>query len=97
MQAPHRKKVRHYDQPGHVHELTFSCYRRLPLLTNDQWREQFCIAVDRATDRHHHHLLAFVLMPEHVHLMSILKRMLLLYRIYCVPSKDLFRTVLNNA
>ena len=66
--SPHQKRVRHYDEPGHVHELTFSCYRRLPLLTNDAWREEFCTALDRAVIRHKYHLLAFVLMPEHVHL-----------------------------
>jgi len=29
----HRKQVRHIHDPGHVHELTFSCYPRWPLLT----------------------------------------------------------------
>jgi hypothetical protein len=32
---PHRKRIRHYHEPGDV--LTFSCYRRLPLLTNNAW------------------------------------------------------------
>ena len=68
MQQPHRKRARHYDAPGHVHELTFSCYRRLPLLTNDEWRQQLCTTIDRAVVRHHYRLLPFVLMPEHVHL-----------------------------
>ena len=68
MQQRHRKTVRHYDEPGHVHELTFSCYRRLPLLTNDDWRQQLCTAIDRAAVRHGYRLFAFVLMPEHVHL-----------------------------
>jgi len=30
--TPHRKQVRHYREPGCLHELTFSCYRRMPLL-----------------------------------------------------------------
>jgi hypothetical protein len=30
----HRKTVRHYHEVGHPPELTFSCYRQLPLLTN---------------------------------------------------------------
>jgi hypothetical protein len=37
---PHRKTVRHFEEPGHLHELTFSCYRRMPLLTNDDWRRR---------------------------------------------------------
>lgn len=69
MQQPHRKRVRHFDEPGHVHFLTFSCYRRLPLLTNDLWRRMLCTAIDRAITRHRYRLFAFVIMPEHVHLL----------------------------
>ncbi|REJ65202.1 MAG: hypothetical protein DWQ31_18850 [Planctomycetota bacterium] len=65
----HRKRVRHYDEPGHLHELTFSCYGRLPLLTNDRWRAMLSICIDRAIARHHFGLAAFVYMPEHVHLL----------------------------
>ncbi|NLW84080.1 MAG: hypothetical protein GXY41_06725 [Phycisphaerae bacterium] len=28
------KRCKRYDVPGHGHELTFSCYRRIPLLKN---------------------------------------------------------------
>ena len=52
MTCLHRKKVKHYDEPGHCHELTFSCYRRLPLLTNDSWRTLFCQSIERAAERH---------------------------------------------
>ncbi|MCH7688778.1 MAG: transposase [Planctomycetes bacterium] len=69
MTSLHRKKVKHYDKPGHCHELTFSCYRRLPLLTNIPWRTLFCQAIDRAIERHRYWLYAFVLMPKHVHLL----------------------------
>ena len=44
----HRKRVRYYDEPGHCHELTFSCYRRLPLLTNHVWRAMLGVSVVRA-------------------------------------------------
>ncbi|MHC4399188.1 MAG: REP-associated tyrosine transposase [Planctomycetota bacterium] len=66
---PHRKRVRHYDDPGHFHELTFSCYRRMPLLTNDTWCEMLSSAIDRALVRHKYCLAAFMYMPEHVHLL----------------------------
>ncbi|MHC4401744.1 MAG: GTPase [Planctomycetota bacterium] len=49
---PRRKRVRHYDDPGHFHELTFSCYHRMPLLTNDTWCEMLSSAIDRAFVRH---------------------------------------------
>jgi putative transposase len=64
-----RKQVKHYSEPGHVHELTFSCYQRRPLLTNDHWRGLLAEAVNRAMARHDYRLLAFVFMPEHVHLL----------------------------
>jgi len=69
MQPPHRKLVKHYHDPGDFHELTFSCYHQLPLLSNDVWRELFCRSVDRAIAGHNFRLAAFVLMPEHVHLL----------------------------
>jgi len=65
----HRKRVKHYDDLGHVRELTFSCYRRLPLLTNDAWRHELSIAIDRAISAHGYALAAFVYMPEHLHLL----------------------------
>jgi putative transposase len=67
----HRKRVRHYDEPGHFHELTFSCYRRMPLLTNDTWRAMLSVSIDRAVKGHDFRLIAFVLMPEHVHLLVL--------------------------
>jgi putative transposase len=66
---PHRKQVRHFHEPGDVHELTFSCYRRLPLLTNNAWRTKLSRCLDEACDALGCHLAAFVLMPEHVHLL----------------------------
>jgi putative transposase len=65
----HRKRVRHYDDPTDVRELTFSCYGRRPLLTNDTWRAMLAESVDRAMERHSYRLAAYVFMPEHVHLL----------------------------
>lgn len=66
---PHRKRIKHYEEAGHARELTFSCYRRLPLLTNDVWRHLLSQHIDRALERHSYRLVAFVFMPEHVHLL----------------------------
>jgi putative transposase len=65
----HRKQVRHYDEPGDAHELTFSCYHRLPLLTNGPWRRLLTQSIERAVRRHGFWLVAFVFMPEHVHML----------------------------
>jgi len=67
--AGHRKQIRHFHEPGDLHELTFSCYRRMPLLTNDLWRERLCRSIDKAMNRWRFRLVALVLMPEHVHLL----------------------------
>ena len=64
-----RKRVRYYHQPGNFHELTYSCYRRMPLLTNNRWRAMLSQAITAALERHAFHLAAFVYMPEHVHLL----------------------------
>jgi putative transposase len=66
--VPHRKRVKHYHEPGDLHELTFSCYRRLPLLTNDEWRRQLARTIDAANRGSAMKLVAFVFMPEHIHL-----------------------------
>ena len=66
---PLRKRVRHFDEPAHVHELTFSCYQRRQLLVDDQIRKLFCQSLDRAVEAQQFRLLAFVIMPEHVHLL----------------------------
>ena len=64
-----RKKVRHFDEPGHAHFLTFSCYHRLPLLGKDRSRRWLIDAVQKARAKHGFHLWAWVVMPEHVHLL----------------------------
>lgn len=66
----HRKKVRHFHEPGHLHEFTFSTYRRLPLLTNDRWREKLARNLDAASEACGFQLVAFVFMPEHIHLLA---------------------------
>ncbi len=65
----HRKTVRHFHEVGHLHELTFSCYRRMPLLTNDVWREKLARSVEAAGKEWAMELVGFVFMPEHVHLL----------------------------
>jgi putative transposase len=65
----HRKQVRSYNIPGHAHELTFSCFHRLALLSRDRTREWFVEAMEKARQRRHLLLWAYVIMPEHVHVL----------------------------
>ena len=50
--AEHRKQVKHDDIPGDAHLLTFSCYRRLPLLSKDRTREWFVESLAIAREKH---------------------------------------------
>ena len=69
--GPHRKQVKHYHEPGDAHEFTFSCYRRMKLLTNDTWRCHLARSIDEAAEAEEFLLLAMVMMPEHVHLLTL--------------------------
>src|SRR3712207_1588057 len=71
MGGTHRKLVKHYHEPGDLHELTFSTYQRLPILTNDRWREELARCIDLAGQQLEIKLAAFVFMPEHVHLLVV--------------------------
>jgi len=64
-----RKRVTHYNKPGDVHELTFACYQNLPLLSCDQRKMMLSDCINRATVRHGYKLIAFVYMPDHIHLL----------------------------
>lgn len=66
-----RKTVRHFNNPGHAHFLTFSCYRQMPLLSSDRTRQWFIEATGAAKEKHHFALLAYVIMPEHAHLLVL--------------------------
>jgi len=63
------KRVKHFNLAGHIHFLTFSCYRRLPLLTQDSRCSWLAESIDRSLEKHVMALWAYVFMPDHVHLL----------------------------
>jgi putative transposase len=67
----HRKRIKHWHEPGHAHELTFSCYQRLQLLQNHDWNRLLSQSIERAVEKYQFDLVAFVYMPEHVHLILL--------------------------
>ena len=69
MGNPKHKTIKHYHEPGDLHELTFSCYRRITLLTNNTIREKLARTIDAAGEKYRISLVAFVFMPEHLHLL----------------------------
>ena len=69
MHQDKRKTIKHCHEPGDFHELTFSCYHAMPLLNRDDWRRRLSPHIDRACRELAFELVAFVYMPEHVHLL----------------------------
>lgn len=65
---PHRKTRRRHEIPGHARFLTFSCFRRLPLFTDEDAKDEFADQLHRTRARLGFALHAWVIMPEHIHL-----------------------------
>ena len=63
-----RIPLRRYYGRGDLHFITFSCYQRQPLLGTAQARNCFVSALDEVRKFHSFLLFAYVVMPEHVHL-----------------------------
>lgn len=63
------KRRRRYHEPGQPRELTFSCYRRFPFLARERTRDWFRDALQAARARFPFQIWAYVLMPEHLHLL----------------------------
>ena len=61
---PYKRRERH-EADGVAYFLTFSCYQRRPLFSNDAIKDRF---VERLTAVADVSILAWVVMPEHVHL-----------------------------
>jgi putative transposase len=53
----------------HLHFITFSCYRRLPLLKTAPARDLFVRELARVRAEYEFLLVGYVVMPEHVHLL----------------------------
>ncbi len=63
------KRRRRYDGLGHAHELTFSCFRHFQFLSRNRTRLWFVEALENTRKKWPIDLWAYVLMPEHVHLL----------------------------
>src|SRR6476646_4709143 len=63
-----------YNTPGHAHELTISCYRRFPFLKSERTCNWLADAIAEARVKHDFALWAYVIMPDHVHLIILPRR-----------------------
>jgi REP-associated tyrosine transposase len=61
------KKLKRIYGHGDLHFITFSCYRRLPLLGRAKARSLFVKVLGEVRARYRFALIGFVVMPEHVH------------------------------
>lgn len=64
-----RKTRRAWNEVGHAHFLTYSCFRRWPLLTRERGRRWVIAALEDARRTLDLALWAYVIMPEHVHVL----------------------------
>jgi putative transposase len=55
---------------GQLHFITFSCYRRLPFLETPKPKDILEQVIEKARRSHSLTIYAYVLMPEHVHLLT---------------------------
>ena len=58
-----------HQQKGHLHFITFSCYRREPYFNTPSSRDTFLDSLEQTRRRYNFEVLGYVVMPEHVHLL----------------------------
>ena len=63
-----RHHRRNYNDIGHAHELTFSCYQGLKFLQSERTCQWLAESIEQARAKSRFDLWAYVFMPEHVHL-----------------------------
>ncbi|MCC7387847.1 MAG: transposase [Phycisphaerales bacterium] len=66
-----RKKMKRVEGANKARYLTFSCYKRLPLLDNPDIYDLFAERLGAARERFGLRLIAWVAMPEHAHLLAM--------------------------
>jgi len=61
--------LKRFQESGHSHFVTFSCYHRRPLFTADRAKRIFELALERVRRSFDFRVYGYVVMPEHVHLL----------------------------
>lgn len=61
--------LKRYQHDGSYHYITFSCYRRLPLLETAGAKETFESTLEQVRRMYQPWVFGYVVMPEHVHLL----------------------------
>lgn len=61
--------LKRYHNTGDLHFITFSCVRHRPILGTPQARDTFLEFLEQTRSKYAFHILAYVVMPDHVHLL----------------------------
>ena len=61
--------LRRYDEPGHIHFWTISCFRRLSFFHDDGMKHVAVEGLGVLQERFGVCLVGYVIMPDHVHVM----------------------------
>ena len=69
--SSHRKTLKRYNLPNHIHELTFSCHKHHPLLASDRTCRNLAGSITRSCEKLDYGIVAYVFMPNHVHLLVL--------------------------
>jgi putative transposase len=63
------ERLKRFHQSEQSHFITFSCYHRRPLFQTDESKATFETALERIRHKFELRIYAYVVMPEHVHLL----------------------------
>jgi putative transposase len=61
--------LKRYYGAGSLHFITWSCYRRLPLLADGPTRDLLLSVVELMRERYLFAVIGYVVMPEHIHML----------------------------
>jgi putative transposase len=61
--------LKRFQKAKSLHFIAFSCFHRFPLLETPGARETVEAVLEQTRARHHARVYAYVLMPEHIHLL----------------------------
>ena len=61
--------LKRFQKAEALHFITFSCFHRLPFLETAEPKETFEAVLEQTRSRHEARIYAYVLMPEHIHLL----------------------------
>lgn len=62
-------RLKRYQEAGHLHYVTFTCYHRIQYLNSALARDVFEQALERVRRWYNLQVIGYVVMPEHVHLL----------------------------